>query len=157
MEQAESPLANIITLGVRDFATEREFYQRLRWPQVFDSEEFAVFELRGALLALFPIDQLAVDARVQPESGRNGIRFSVIISVENARQVDEMVRVFREAGGSVTKDPVDAEFFDGRSAYVADPEGNYWEIAWTAPGNAVVAAARRAAGLTREPAPRTFS
>jgi len=39
-------LANIITLGVRDFAAEREFYRRLHRPLVLDSEEFVVFELR---------------------------------------------------------------------------------------------------------------
>jgi catechol 2,3-dioxygenase-like lactoylglutathione lyase family enzyme len=42
------PLANIITLGVRDFAREREFYRRLGWPHAFDSDSFTVFELRGA-------------------------------------------------------------------------------------------------------------
>jgi hypothetical protein len=57
------PLANIITLGVRDFAREREFCRRLGWPHAFDSNEFTVFELRGALLALFGIDQLGTDAR----------------------------------------------------------------------------------------------
>jgi hypothetical protein len=43
--------------------------------------------------------------------------------------------------------PVDAEFFTGRSAYLCDPEGNYFEIAWAdAPTNPVVIATRRAAG-----------
>lgn len=145
---ARGPLANVITLGVRDFAAEREFYRRLHWQQVLDLEDFTVFELRGALLALFPIDRLAADARVEPESSRDGIRFSIIINVDAPGEVDEMVALFRDAGGSVSKDPTDAEFFDGRSAYVSDPESNYWEITWVAPGNSVVAAARRAAGLT---------
>ena len=52
------PLANIITLGVRDFAREREFYRQLGWPHAFDSDTFTVFEMRGALLALFGVDQL---------------------------------------------------------------------------------------------------
>jgi predicted lactoylglutathione lyase len=45
----------------------------------------------------------------------------------------------------VTKEPTDAEFFEGRDAYFADPEGNCWEIAWAPDTNPVVAAARRAA------------
>ena len=49
----------------------------------------------------------------------------------------------------MTKPPMVAEFFDGRDAYFADPEGNYWEVAWTAADNPVSAAARRAAGLDR--------
>jgi hypothetical protein len=46
----------------------------------------------------------------------------------------------------VTKEPVDAEFFAGRSAYLCDPEGNYVEIAWAESGNPIVAVSRRAAG-----------
>lgn len=37
--------------------------------------------------------------------------------------------------------------FAGRSAYVADPEGNDWEVAWAAADDQVAAAARRAARL----------
>ncbi len=141
------PLANIITLGVQDFGAQRDFYRRLGWPQAFDSEDFTVFELRGALLALFPIDKLAADARARPEPGRGGIRFSVIISVDGPEDVDELAARVREAGGTFTKDPVDAEFFVGRDAYFADPEGNFWEIACAPADNPVAAASRRAAGL----------
>jgi uncharacterized protein len=45
----------------------------------------------------------------------------------------------------VTKEPTDAELFQCRDAYFADPEGNYREIAWAPGTNLVVAAARRAA------------
>ena len=91
------PLANIITLGVRDFAGEREFYRRLGWPHAFDSDRFTVFELRGALLALFGIDQLGADARATPEPGHGGIRSSVIITVDRPEDVDALVRHARES------------------------------------------------------------
>lgn len=143
----QPPLANVVTLGVRNFDAQRDFYRRLGWPQVFDSDDFTVFELRGALLALFPIDKLASDARAKPEPGRGGIRFSIIISVDTPEEVDAFAERVRQAGGKLTKDPVDAEFFVGRDAYFTDPEGNYWEIACAPADNPVVAAARRAAGL----------
>ncbi len=54
----------------------------------------------------------------------------------------------RAAGGTLTKSPTDPEFFVGRDAYFADPEGNYWEIACAPADHPVVVAARRAAGLT---------
>ena len=141
------PLANVVTLGVQNFAAQRDFYRRLGWPQAFDSDDFAVFELRGALVALFPIDKLAADSRARPEPGRGGIRFSIIITVDKPEDVDELAERVREAGGKFTKDPVDAEFFKGRDAYFADPEGNFWEIAWAPPDNPVSAASRRAAGM----------
>jgi uncharacterized protein len=147
MDRAQPPLANTVTLGVRDFDAQRNFYRRLGWPQAFDSDDFAVFELRGAVLALFPVDKLAADSRAQPELGGGGIRFNIIINVDSPEEVDELADRARRAGGTFTKEPVDAEFFIGRDAYFSDPEGNYWEIAWAPPDNPVVAASRRAAGI----------
>ena len=151
MARRPPPLANIITLGVQNFDAQRDFYRRLGWPQAFGSDDFAVFELRGALLALFPVDKLAADSHAQPELGRGGIRFSVIISVDKPEDVDELAARVRQAGGKLTKDPVDAEFFVGRDAYFADPEGNFWEIACAPPDNPVVSASRRAAGMALRP------
>ncbi|MGH6654744.1 MAG: VOC family protein [Actinocrinis sp.] len=145
MEQP--PLANTITLGVLDFERERTFYRDLGWPQVLGGDGFAVFELRGAVLALFAQYDLARDARAHAETTRKGIRSAVIITVDGPDEVDELARVAEQAGGMLTKAPTAAEFFEGRSAYFADPEGNYWEIAWAPADNPVVAAARRAAGL----------
>lgn len=142
-------LANVFTLGVRDLALQREFYSQLGWPLVFEGGEgFVVFDMGGALLALFGLDDLARDAQAPAGSFGGGIRSSVIISVCSPEEVDEFAARVRDAGGTFTKPPTDAEFFDGRDAYFADPEGNYWEIAWAPATNAVVAAARRAAGLT---------
>lgn len=141
------PLANVLTLGVRDIAAQRSFYAALGWPLVVDSDDFVVFELRGALLSLFPGEKLAADGCAPPEAGQGGIRFSVIITVDSPHEVDEQVERARRAGAHITKPPVDAEFFEGRDAYYSDPEGNYWEVAWAAADNPVVAAARRAAGL----------
>ena len=124
MAPGQPPLANIVTLGVRDFGAQGDFYRRLGWPQVLDSDDFAVFELRGALLALFPVGKLAIDARAEPENGGGGIRFAIIISVDSPDEVDELADRVRLAGGTLTKEPVDAEFFTGRDAYFADPEGN---------------------------------
>lgn len=143
-----APLANMFTLGVRGFDEQRAFYRRLGWPLVFDSDDFAVFELRGAVLALFPVDKLAADSNTTPEVGQGGIRFSIIINVDQPGDVDALAARVREAGGTFTKEPTDAEFFEGRDAYFSDPEGNFWEIAWAAPDNPVVVATRRAAGLS---------
>jgi predicted lactoylglutathione lyase len=147
MMDTSPPLANTITLGVQDLPRERAFYEALGWPIVFDDGDFVVFELGGALLALFPVDKLAVDAHADAEVGRGGIRSSVIISVDAPDAVDQLADQVRAAGGTITKPPVDPEFFEGRDAYFSDPEGNFWEIAYAPPDNPVVVASRRAAGL----------
>lgn len=142
------PLANLITLGARDFLALRDFYRRVGWPQVMDDGEFAVFELRGIVLALFPLAKLARDGNTEPEPSSGGIRFTIGLQVDSAEEVDRLTAHMRAAGARVTKEPVDAEFFTGRSAYLCDPESNYFEIVWAdMPNNPVVIAARRAAGL----------
>jgi predicted lactoylglutathione lyase len=141
------PLANLITLGARDFGALRQFYRRLGWPQVMDEENFAAFELRGIVLALFPLAELARDGNAEPEPSAGGIRFTIGLQVDSADEVDDLTERMRAAGARVTKEPVDAEFFQGRSAYLCDPEGNYFEVAWAdMPNNPVLAATRRAAG-----------
>ena len=148
MDWVQAPLANVITLGVRDLEAQRAFYRRLGWQATFESDDYAAFELRGAVLALFPIEKLAADggAAVDPPGG--GIRFSIGVMAESPDEVDALIDRVRATGGRVTKGPVAAEYFHGRSAYFADPEGNYWEVAWAPGENPVVAAARRAAGIT---------
>lgn len=142
------PLANLITLGARDFGALRDFYRRVGWPQVMDDGDFAAFELRGIVLALFPLGKLAGDGNTKPEPSAGGIRLTIGLQVDSAEGVDRLTEHMRSAGARVTKEPVDAEFFTGRSAYLCDPEGNYFEIAWAdMPDNPVVKAARRAAGL----------
>lgn len=65
---------------------------------------------------------------------------------ETRDEVDAVVDQMRAAGAVVTKAPEDAAFFEGRSACVSDPEGNFWEVAWAPDDNPIVAARRSAAG-----------
>jgi uncharacterized protein len=149
MDTSPPPIANVITLGAQSVPTLRDFYQRLGWPLIIDDEDFAAFELRGAVLALFAADKLAADGRAPVEPRQGGIRLTIGIMVDSRDEVDALAELVRQSGGRLTKESVDAEFFEGRSAYFADPEDNYWEIAWAPHDNAIVAAARRAAGSDR--------
>jgi predicted lactoylglutathione lyase len=63
--------------------------------------------------------------------------------VDTPEEVDQLTEQMRNAGARVTKEPVDAEFFSGRSAYLCDPESNYFEITWAEPDNPITS--RRAA------------
>jgi hypothetical protein len=126
-----APLADVmITLGARDFPELREFYRKLGWPQIIDDKQFAAFEIRGVVLAVFPLAELARDGNTKPDPGSDGIRFTIGIMVDAPGEVDQLAGQMRAAGARVTKQPVDAEFFTGRSAYLCDPESNYFEITW---------------------------
>ena len=138
--------ATAITLGTRDLNVLRDFYRGLGWKQVVDLEGFAAFQLRGAVLTLYPLEELATDANSTPAAPELGLRgFTIAINVDRPEQVDETMAAVREAGGRVTKEPVSAEW-GGRSAYFADPEDNFWEVAWVPPESKMAAAIRQALG-----------
>jgi uncharacterized protein len=136
---------SVVTLGARDLDGLRDFYRGLGWNAVVSLDDFAAFEMRGAVLALFPVDKLAADGRVEPAPPERGIGFSLAINVDRREHVDEVIETAREAGARITKEPVDAEGFEGRSAYFADPEDNYWEVVYLA-GGVVAETVRRATG-----------
>ena len=139
----------VVTLGARDLGGLREFYRGLGWPLAVDLDGFAAFRCHGAVLALFPLEELAADGNAPVAAPERGLRgFSLAINVEEPAQVDEAIAAVREAGGRVTKEPVQAEW-GGRSAYFADPEDNYWEVAWVPPESLMAAAIERAAGDAR--------
>ena len=57
--------------------------------------------------------------------------FSLGINVDRlAAQVDEAIAAAENAGATVTKPPSGPAEFEGRHAYLADPEENYWEIVY---------------------------
>lgn len=143
-----------VTLGARDLPTLAGFYRRIGWPVVVDTDDFVCFGLSGAVLALFGLDDLAADAHAVaavPERGMRGV--SLAVNVDERDEVDAAIAAARAAGARITKEPVDAELFVGRTAYFADPEDNYWEVVWLSAESEVAAAVRRASGLTPEPAP----
>ena len=137
---------SVITLGARDLPPLRDFYKRLGWEAAVELEDFAAFRLRGAVLALFPLSELAKDASTSPADCGEGIRgFSLAINVERREDVHETIAAAREAGARIAKEPVDADW-GGRSGYFTDPEGNYWEVVWLPPDSKVGAAIDAATG-----------
>lgn len=79
-----------------------------------------------------------------PAPGMRG--FTLGINVDRPEQVDEAVAVAEKAGATVTKRPTDATEFEGRHAYFADPEENYWEVVCLERDGAGQQAIRRALG-----------
>jgi catechol 2,3-dioxygenase-like lactoylglutathione lyase family enzyme len=138
---------NLVTLGARDLPKLRDFYRGLGWPVAVEAEDFCGFELRGAVLALFPWERLAADGDAESASPQIGMRgFTLAITVNRAEQVDEIIAEVEMAGGRVTKPPTDPKEFAGRHAYFADPEENYWEVAYSASDGPMMQAIRRATG-----------
>ncbi|MEU4423146.1 VOC family protein [Actinoplanes sp. NPDC024001] len=122
---------SVVTLGAREVGTLRSFYRALGWPELpGGSDEWAGFLLGGVLLAIFPLTDLRAEA---VPSGPAGVGdWSGMTLACNVDRRDEVDTAFREAvaaGAVPVAAPVDRPW-GGRSGYIADPEGNRWEIAW---------------------------
>jgi hypothetical protein len=121
---------NIVTLGVANIGTSRNFYEvGLGWqPSSASQGDIVFFQLGGIVLGLYPRDLLAEDASVSATG--NGFRgVTLAQNVRNKSEVAEVLLAAEKAGGSIVKPAQDA-FWGGHSGYFADPDGHLWEIAW---------------------------
>ena len=125
---------SLVTLGVADVGVSTAFYERLGWTRSSASVDGVVsfFALGPVALSLYGADALAHDAGVahEPEHPPHGRRrVTMAINVAEMDDVDSVVRRWSDAGAAVVQPPTTADW-GGRLAYVADPDGHLWEIAW---------------------------
>ncbi|PMB50905.1 glyoxalase [Fischerella thermalis CCMEE 5201] len=124
------PQLNIITLGVTDLHRSLQFYQDgLGWRKSSASQDDIIFfQLSAVVLALYPREKLAEDARVSPfHQGFSG--FTVAYNTRNKEEVDEILQLAESVGAKITK-PAEHVFWGGYSGYFADPDDYLWEVAW---------------------------
>ena len=124
---------SVITLGVRDLARARGFYEALGWTTRAGAEDDVVFFQAGGLVfALWSRESLAEDSGVEDGGGWGGVTLSHNASSPEA--VDTVVEEARAAGAAIVREPGET-FWGGYSAAFTDPEGHPWEVAhnprWT--------------------------
>jgi uncharacterized protein len=129
MEQRVS----LITLGVRDLARARAFYEALGWTTGAGPEDDVVFfQAGGMVLALWDRAQLAEDSCVEDSGGWGGI--TPAHNVRSPADVDAVIEEARAAGAEIVREPAEA-FWGGYTAAFTDPDGHPWEVAhnprWT--------------------------
>lgn len=124
-----APRLSLITLGVADLARSTEFYEALGFPRGNKAAEgVSFFQLGGLVLALYPRDMMARDAGLpEPLSAVAGI--SLAHNVESRERVDAVTAHAVHCGATLVKAPHDV-FWGGYIAYISDPDGYLWEVAW---------------------------
>lgn len=107
----------------------RQFYiEDFGWQPTNQSNEHIVFfHLNGLELALFSKQALAEDANIDG-AGEGFKGFSLAYNLKSRQRVDHLFGELRSKGVRVLKSPGETDW-GGYSGYVADPEGNLWEIA----------------------------
>lgn len=120
---------SLVTLGVRDMARARGFYERLGWrASSASNDDVTFFQAGGVVLGLYGREALAEDAAVSPDSsGFSGV--ALAHNTDSREAVDAVIAEAKAAGGTVVK-PAEDVFWGGYSGYFADPDGHLWEVAW---------------------------
>jgi uncharacterized protein len=124
---------SMVTLGVADVAAATRFYESLGWRRAPGSQDaITFFEMQGSALGLFGHGDLAEDAHVDAgASGAEGATFrgvTMSINVDSPADVDAVFAEWVACGAVASRAP-GSVFWGGYIAYVADPDGNLWEIA----------------------------
>ena len=120
---------SITTLGVKDLAKSTAFYEKLGWEKSAASMDTITFiQLKGVVLGLFPIDELAKDAGVINDKATfSGTTMAHNLASE--KEVEEAM-VFAISCGAVQVKAPEKVFWGGYSGYFADPDGYLWELAY---------------------------
>ena len=124
------PGISVVTLGVSDLARSQRFYMDgLGLEHARPPKEIVYFRLAGAVLALFPREDLARYAGVEPSSfgGFSGVTLSC--NVSSLPEVDALTARAEAAGAALIKAP-ETVGWGGYCAWIADPDGHLWEIVW---------------------------
>jgi predicted lactoylglutathione lyase len=124
---------SLITLGVRDLARARRFYEALGWRTGAQPQDDVVFFQAGDMvLALWDRARLAEDSCMRDGDGWGGV--TLALNMGTREEVDAATEEARQAGAQIGREPEET-FWGGYSSVFIDPEGHPWEVAhnprWT--------------------------
>lgn len=117
-----------VTLGVADLERARHFYAAWGWqPHPSDAPGVLFYQMHGAALALFPLDELAAD-QGRPGTALGTGAVTLAQNCASEAETDAVWQAAVDAGATALKRP-EKLFWGGYSGYVTDPDRHVWEIA----------------------------
>ena len=120
---------SMVVFSARDLPRLRRFYRALGWKeQAGASDTLSIFDLGSVTLALHLADDPAVQDATRPQPPDLPAT-TLVVRVAGGGEVDAACSSAARAGARVVSEPQDQPW-GGRSAVVADPEGNRWELLW---------------------------
>lgn len=119
---------SVLGLEVSDVERSMSFYRALGWTVSSPDPAVAFAQLNGVVLSLYR-DQ-ARDTGLPPKTDDiPSARIAPAHNVRERAQLDPLIARMVAAGARVITPAHDTDW-GGRSAYVADPDGHLWELAW---------------------------
>jgi predicted lactoylglutathione lyase len=124
---------SLVTLGVRDLAGARAFYEALGWKTgAAPGDDVVFFQTGGLIIALWGREQLAEDSGVRDGGGWGGV--TLACNVRSPQEVDAVIAEAEAAGATIPRRGAET-VWGGYSGVFVDPEGHPWEVAhnphWT--------------------------
>jgi catechol 2,3-dioxygenase-like lactoylglutathione lyase family enzyme len=124
---------SLVTLGVRDLARARAFYEALGWKTGAEpGDDVVFFQVGGIIVALWDRDELAADSGVEDAGGWGGI--TLAYNTRSPAEVDAVLAEADAAGATIARWGAET-FWGGYSGVFVDPDGHPWEVAhnprWT--------------------------
>jgi uncharacterized protein len=124
---------SLITLGVRDLARARTFYEGLGWRTgAAPDDDVVFFQTGGSIVALWNREMLAEDSGVLDGGAWGGV--TLAYNVRSPQEVDAVLTEAAAVGGRIARAGAET-FWGGYSGVFVDPDGHPWEIAhnphWT--------------------------
>jgi catechol 2,3-dioxygenase-like lactoylglutathione lyase family enzyme len=118
---------SLITLGVRDLARARRFYEALGWhTRAAPGDDVVFFQAGEMVLGLWDRARLAEDSCVEDSGGWGGTTLALLL--HSRAEVDEVTEHARAAGARIGREPGET-FWGGYDAIFIDPDGHPWEVA----------------------------
>ncbi len=124
---------SLVTLGVRDLARARAFYESLGWrTEAAPEDDVVFFQAGGLVVALWDRAALAADSGVEDAGGFGGV--TLALNVRSPAEVDGVLEEARTAGARIARGGAET-FWGGYSGVFVDPDSHPWEVAhnpfWT--------------------------
>lgn len=118
---------SLVTLGVRDLARARRFYEALGWStNAAPGDDVVFFQAGPMIVALWDRAKLAEDSCVDDGGGWGGV--TLAYNVRSPEEVDSVIAEAESAGAAIPRAGAKT-FWGGYSGVFVDPEGHPWEVA----------------------------
>ena len=109
---------SLVTLGVKDLARERAFYEAMGWRGASQpDDEVCFFQAGGMVFGLWTA-----------LGGHGAPGIELAYNVRTPEEVTSVLSAAERAGGSIKRSAAKAEW-GGTTGAFADPEGYVWEVA----------------------------
>ncbi|MDB5147640.1 MAG: hypothetical protein JWQ57_1660 [Mucilaginibacter sp.] len=117
-----------ITLAVKDLVAIKAFYTgKFGWQILAENERVIMLKLDNLVLTWCV--ELLFTEYTNISNNNGGKHFYLTINLASKAVVDEKVTQLEQEGVQILKQPAET-FWGGYSGFIADPEGNCWEVCY---------------------------